>query len=464
MTIEQSLLDHVVPLSYDDLPTDAVDAAKKLLLWTLGTSIAGARDRGAANVLDVVRELSGGGTGSCTIIGGGHGHPVALAGFANGVSAKALEFEDKQWIGNSHAYAVGVAVIPAALAIVEHVGGRTGQQLLTAIAAATDVEMRMISAAPHAIETSFNSTYVFGTMGAALVAGKLIGLDRDQLHDALGLATTQAFSTFQGHVEHSISVRMQMGFCVRNGIYAAIMARSGIGGPRRSLSGRHGLYSAFFGECDEITALQDVGKVLQGTRLGYKGYPCCAAMHQAIDALYDAKSRHDVDPDDVEEVVVHGAPSMAITCQPLAEKQRPVDHVDMEFSLPWAIACALTADALTLDDFAEEALDDDRRVVLAEKVSAELDAPDDGVYVEIVTRRGGRLLSEPIGPPLGHPDNPHDWASIERCYTDCARHQPEGPGATVIDEVRGLVLNMETLEDARRPVQLLGDRWRTPHV
>jgi 2-methylcitrate dehydratase PrpD len=457
---EQELVGHVASLTFADLSPEAVDAAKRLLLWTLGTSIAGARDRGSDSVVDVVERLHEAGSGPCTIIGSPGGYPVALAGFANGVFAKALEFEDKHWIGNSHAYAVGVAVVPAALAALEWVGGGDGRELLTAIAAATDVEMRMISAAPHAIETSFNSTYVFGTMGAAIVAGKLLCLTDEQLQDALGLATTQAFSTYQGHAEHSIAVRMQMGFCVRNGIYAAVMAQAGIGGPRQSMSGRHGLYAAFFGECDQEAALRDVGTVFQGTRLGYKGYPCCAAMHQAIHALFDAKSRHGIDAADVAEITVHGAPSMAITCTPIAKKRRPVDHVDQEFSLPWAIACALTAERLSLADFSEKALGDEQRLALAQRVSAELDAPDDGVYVEVRTTSGQVLRSEPIGPPYGHPDNPYDWNSIIRAYRDCAFHQAARPSDDVIEALQEEVLALEDVEDARQLIQPLADAWK----
>lgn len=455
MTLEQRLIDHAAAIRFDDLGRPAVDAAKREILWTLGTSVAGSRDLGSDNVLDVVRRLAQGASGSGTIIGAGTEYPAVLAGFANGVYAKALEYEDKHWMGNTHAYAVGVGVVPAAFAMAEHLGGVSGRDLLTAVTVATDVQMRLVNAAPHAIDTPFNSTYMFCHFGAALAAGILMGLGRRQLLDALSLAGTQAAGTYQAHHEGTLAVRMQMGFCVRNGLYAAVMAESGIRGPQRFLTGRHGLYPAFFDECDEAAAVADLGTVHMGSRLGFKGYPCCAAMHQALDAVYDLKNDHDFAAQNVVAVEIHGAPSMAITCRPIEAKRRPTNHVEQEFSLPWAVASALTRSRLSFDDFRDTALDDAARLTLAGRVSAELDAPDDGVYAVITLDDGRTLRSRPVAAPTGHPDNPHTWSEIVERYRDCVRYGPDSLTADRTEQVKDVVTRLDESDDACHAIRLL---------
>lgn len=453
--LERRLVARAAATGFDDLPSAAVEGARRELLWALGTMVGGATDQGSDKVLDFVRALARPGQGRATIIGAGTGWPVDLAGYAGGVYAKALEYEDKHWMGMSHAYAVGVAVVPTALAVAEHHGAVGGRDLLAALAIATDLQIRMVDAAPNAIDTPFNSTYMFGHFGAALTASLLLGGDEQELFDALGLASTQVAGTFQAHHEGTLAVRMQMGACVRNGIHAALLAKQGVSAPHRFLTGRHGVYAAFFGECDEEAAVDGLGTSWRGERLGFKGYPCCAAMHQALDAVGTLVREHGFAADEVAAVEVHGAPSMAITCRPIEHKRRPTNHVEQEFSLPWAVACLLTGGELRLDDFREEALGDERRLALAAKVSGELDAPDDAVHAVITLVDGRRLTSAPIAAPTGHPDNPHSWDELVARYGDCVRLAPPGITAERLDAVKELVTHIEDVENAGEVMELL---------
>jgi 2-methylcitrate dehydratase PrpD len=248
---------------------------------------------------------------------------------------------------------------------------------------------------------------------------------------------------------------MQMGFCVRNGIYAALMAQSGIGAPQAFLTGRHGLFPAYFGECDEDAALAGLGDVFMGTRLGFKGHPCCAAMHQAMDAVREVRDREQVTPEQVDRIVVHGAPSMAITCQPIEAKQQPRNHVEQSFSLPWATACMLTADQLSLGDFREEALQDPIRQALARRVFAELDAPDDGVHVVVTLKDGRDVRSGVVDAPTGHPDRPYSMDGLIDRYRDFVQQGPDHLRDEPGEQALEMVLAMEEQADATAAIRLL---------
>src|SRR5262245_26959606 len=118
MTIEEQLVRHVRETAYDDLPEEVVDAARRVVLCTLGTSVAGAGAEGSDKTISFVRQQ--GGREEATVIGFGDRVPATLAGLANGAFAKAREYEDKFWLDERHACAIGTAVVPAAFAIAEH--------------------------------------------------------------------------------------------------------------------------------------------------------------------------------------------------------------------------------------------------------------------------------------------------------------------------------------------------------
>ncbi|MGH3758924.1 MmgE/PrpD family protein [Actinophytocola sp.] len=457
MRLETALATQASRVEYDQLPQETVEAARRAVLWTVGSMIAGSQDAGSDKVLAFAAAQQADRRGPATIIGGGGGFSVALAGYANGVYAKALEYEDKFWIGNSHAYAIAVATVPAAFAAAEHRAETvSGQDLLTAVAAGTDAEIRMVAAAPHAIDTPFNSTYLFGHLGAAAAAGRIFGLSAEAMLDALGLAYTQIAGTYQAHHEGSLAVRMQMGACVRNGLQAALLAGHDVDGPHEFLTGTDGLYPTFFRECESAEVLDGIGRDFRVTRLGFKGYPCCAAMHQALDAVLELRTKHGIRPERVAAVRVHGAPSMEITCRPIEAKRRPANHVEQSFSLPWSVACLLTAGRLTLADFRERALSDPTRTALAQMVSAELDAPDDGVYAEIELSDGDTVRSAPVGAPTGHPDNPLPLDRLVERYRDCSRNGLPGHTTERTEQALDLMLNLEKVDDATHIVRTLG--------
>src|ERR1700675_820194 len=100
MTIEEQLVRHVRETAFADLPEDAVDAARREILWALGTSVAGAGAAGSDKIVAFVRQQ--GGREESTVIGFGDRVPASLAGLANGAFAKAREYEDKFWLDERH--------------------------------------------------------------------------------------------------------------------------------------------------------------------------------------------------------------------------------------------------------------------------------------------------------------------------------------------------------------------------
>ena len=59
MTLEQQLVRHVREIMFSDLPEAALDAARREVLWALGTSVAGAGAAGSDMIINLVRQQGG---------------------------------------------------------------------------------------------------------------------------------------------------------------------------------------------------------------------------------------------------------------------------------------------------------------------------------------------------------------------------------------------------------------------
>src|SRR5581483_5522058 len=104
-------------------------------------------------------------------------------------------------------------VTPAALALAEH-QAVSGRHLLTALVVANDIVCRLARSAASD-HRGWYYTSIFGIIGAAAAAARLLGLGVDATRNALGLAVTHAAGTQQPAVEHTLAMRFQAGHASR---------------------------------------------------------------------------------------------------------------------------------------------------------------------------------------------------------------------------------------------------------
>ena len=456
MTMEKQLIKHIREHTYADLPQAAVDAARREVLWALGTSVGGAGAEGSDRIAAFVRQQ--GGCEESTLIGFGDRLPAALAGLANGSFAKALEYEDKFWMDEGHGYAIGAAVVPAAFAIAEHLGGVDGKTFLTAVALATDLQARLVTGAPKSLGTGWNATYVFSVFGAAMAAARLMGLTEEQFANAMGLAYAQLVGNRQSSVEGVLAIRIQLGFGVRNGITAAQLARQGITGAQHFLTGKFGLYPLIFKdqEVDLDAPTRDLGRNFLGTRLGFKAYPCGAVVHPVLDAVLSLLGKDGVTADSIEAVQVFGTPRLKIMVEPREVRQNPKSHIETEFSLPWAVACMIVDGKLSLSHFSAEALRNRRYAELARKVESDMDDSRHGVWVEMKLKDGRTVKSRRVLGAKGHPDNPQSTEEMVDKYRDCVQHGPKALSRERTEQAKDMILRLDEVPDVAEIIRLLG--------
>lgn len=454
--IEGRIAAHLAAVGWADLPAPSRENAVRAILWWLATGLEGVTEANHATLLRYVEGL--GGPAEAAILGSTRRTTAELAGLVNGRAGKAWEHEDKYWVDETIGFAVGCCVVPAAIAAAEARGAVSGPALVTAVALAIDLEIRLLRPLGLGFvpgQAVANATFTLGTYGAAVAAAKILGLGAEGFLDALGLAHCQASGNFQGQVEGR-GVATQAGIAVRNGIAAARMAAAGMPGPRGSLTGRCGLYAMHYPRC--TVAVEDIvhrlGEDFLNVHLGFKGYPCGVVAHPVIDAVLATRAL--LNGRSVAAIDVLGATSLAIMASPIERKRAPASVIEAQFSIPWAAACALRDGHFSITHYEDAALRDPELRRLASLVTVHMRDKANGTVVKLTVSDGTVLESPLVTGSRGTPKYPIPTAEIEDILYRAAERL--GIGHSSVGRAVALLRDIEGLEDCSDIMALLGDR------
>src|SRR5213593_4005471 len=353
----------------DDIPVTVRENAALRVLDTLGCALAGAREDHVPALLALLERS---GEGPCTVVGSVLTSGPAPAALVNGAMAHGLDFDDTHADSICHASAVLVPTV-LALAESEHL---TGRDALTALVAGYEAMIRIGMAAPGRFhERGWHATAACGPFGAAVTAGKCLGLAEDGLMAALGIAASMASGVMEFLEDGSWVKRLHPGWAAQSGIQAAVLAQGGFTGPATALEGRLGFYRAALGETPDIARhLKNLGTEWETLRSSFKLYPCCHLNHAYLDAVSGLKRTNALRADEVAEVeCLVPAGEVPIVCEPEAAKRRPRTTYDAKFSLAFCVAAALAGDRVGIGAFTEESIRDPRLLALADRVRFSVD-------------------------------------------------------------------------------------------
>lgn len=346
MTLSERLAEAALAWRYEDLPEDVAQAVRWHLLDALGVGLAAASLPAGGRLRSALGEEAG--PGPATVLGEGRPAPMAWAALVNGALIHSLEYDDTHTGSIVHASSVLAA---SALAAAE-AAGASGRELVAALAVGWEAIVRLGLAAPGAFQAQgFQTTAVCGPPAAALVVGRLLGLGREELVAAVGIAVSQAGGVFEYLSDGSDVKALHPGWAAHAGAAAALLARAGMRGPRTALEGRFGLYRTHAGTAPDASVFDDLGRIWHVRDAAFKAYPCCHYSHAFLDAAL-ALRREGVRAEDVVRVeCTVPAEETPVICEPWERKQNPRDGYDAKFSLPYAIAAAWVDGRADVDTF-----------------------------------------------------------------------------------------------------------------
>lgn len=272
MYILEELAAFVAGFPAADVPQDARESASLLVADLMAATAAGLHSPLATAARKAAVDLHG--SGRATVWLTDLNLSPAGAAMANAAAASALDIDDGHRGAAGHA---GAGVIPAALAVGQALGSND-DEIVNAIIFGYDVALRVATSRPTATIDTYSSGRWVG-YGAAAAAGRLLGLNAQQLANAMAIAGAEgpiSFPTGSSKYQGT-TVKEVIPPAVTAGLTGAFRARAGATGPLDILD-----KPSHF-DRDVLTGGLGQSWWLQQCYL--KPYACCRYMHAAVDAI-----------------------------------------------------------------------------------------------------------------------------------------------------------------------------------
>ena len=415
-SLAHRLAEYACSLNYEDLSPEVVHEVKRRIIDSLGCALGAWNEEPCAIARQVALDFSA--QHGATIIGTDHQAPPDWAAFATGCCIRYFDYNDT-YLSKEPAHPSDN--IAAALAVAESVGA-SGEELITAIALAYEVQCRFCDAASIRARGWDHPTY--GTFSTALAAARLMKLDPERTRHAVNIAGVNCAAFRQARVgELSHWKGVAFANAARHGVYAALLARAGMTGPAPIFEGQMGF------EKELGVSLGNVGAAFEPRSSGGQGpshilntsikyWPAEYHSQSAIEAALFLR-REIGDPVQIQSVRIesHDASVDIIGSEP--EKWKPETRETADHSLPYITAIALIDGEVTEKQFQPERFTDPAIWKFLEEVTVQRNDELSSLYARAVanivhvTLRDGRVLTKRVDYPLGNALNPVSDEQLE---------------------------------------------------
>ena len=360
MGLSRILAELAVATESSSISTDAINAAKKTILDTLGVMIAGSKAPGVKPVVDQMCDW--GGKAEASVLVHGMRLPSPNAAFANGAMIHSLDYDDAHVASALHIMSI---VLPAALAIGEKESA-SGRALLDSVVLGVEVATRL-GRAYNRRRTGYQGrgflpSSVVGGFGATAAAGRLFGMTVEQTVHAMGVNYAQASGNRQALFDKTLTKRLQPAFAARSAVWATVLAKSGITGPHNAIEGDAGLFRVYLNaEPPEAEELAPARRAYEIERVTVKRFSSCGAAHAVTQAALELVNQHDLKPEDIRDVEIYlGEGPNTLVGAPFEVGDNP--QVNAQFSAAYGVAVALLRRCAGLSEFTDACVRKDTQV------------------------------------------------------------------------------------------------------
>jgi 2-methylcitrate dehydratase PrpD len=432
MGITEKLARFAVETNAEAIPSAVFDSAKLKYLDTIGVMVAGSRHPASIISRDLVNYL--GGNPRASVVGRSERTSTELAGYLNGVSAHALEFDDYTRMVTH----LSVSMVPGTLALAEDLG-LPGRTMMEAFAIGFQTATHVAKGLrPWLFDRGWHPNGILGAIGVAVAGARMMQLDVLKTRMAIGIAASEA-SGLRKNVG-SMGKPFHVGHGIRCGIFAALLAARGykvdpdiIEGIEDGVEGheRFGMADTFNGVGnDDLKKMEEgLGSAwhLAANETVVRFHPGATGLASAIDGMIDLSRTHDLRAEDVSRI------ELECTAQVMAigSYREANDGHKARFCIPYGIAVALIDRKAGLAQYTDERVRREDVQSLMKRVFVSV--PEDlkrhrGQWGEgvnwgemrlAVTRTDGRTLSVERSTARGWPEDPATWDDIAEKFDEC---------------------------------------------
>jgi 2-methylcitrate dehydratase PrpD len=431
----------------DSFPKAAKVTAAFLIADCLAVMVAGSDAPASKHVASYASQFSG--TPSAPIVGTNAVVPMQLAALVNGTSAHALDFDDDE-----PAVFIGHPTSPVLTALVSLAHARTtsGGDLLAAFLIGTDVQSAIAKAVnPQHYLDGWHATSTLGVIGATAAGAKLLGLDRDALARALGIAASCVAGLKANF--GTMTKPLHVGRAGEAAVNAVLLAEAGFTANDAILDGPLGLVEVLGADpavADDAVTELGVRHAVLDPGVAIKRYPCCSSTHPALDALLELRDQRQFEPESIARIRCELAPPAA----EILIYDKPATPLEGKFSMSYCLAVGAVRGSVNQTAFTEAALNDRQVMSLVDRVEVSytdgLNQP--GIGVSTAARVGislddGSYLEQIAWQPKGSARVPLSqdelWGKFWGCTSDCLT---EAAAKATFDEILALELQPDFAE------------------
>ena len=406
----EKIVDFAVNTDYESIPDEVKHQVKRALLDYLAVTIVGSSTEVSQKVFNCIQQIDAG--SNCTVIGRKEKLSMLYSALVNGTSAHSLDFDDGHRGGSVHP---GGVIFPAVLAAAEY-NRLSAEQIFVGAVIGFDVTIRIaVAMHPNAVYRGFHNTPIAGVIGASAAVARMIGLEKEQLRNAMGMAGSFSGGLFAFMQNGADIKRIHPGKAARDALLCAELARQNLTGPPEVIEGKNGFFQCFAGEADLNKLVNNLGKKYEIMNIYMKPYPACRHLHPAMDCIIKIKEIYDLNADQIRDIKV-GTYKVAS-----AHSHKTYRNLlETQMSMPCAIATSIVHDQITLDAFLPETYEKNKSIQqLLEKIKIEVDEECEQAYpqkrptkVEIIFKDGS-TVKEKVDEPLGGIEKPLSDQGIE---------------------------------------------------
>lgn len=386
------------------------------LLDALGCGWAASQHQVSESTLRSARLF--GGQGDCSVFDHAGFSPLAAA-FSNAAVINGLDHDDGVEIDGKGLGHPGATLIAAAMTALDLSPTPVSHEaLITALTVGFEVNNRLIYAIQPSAER-FSQVYGVAqhqSIAAALVAGLLLGLDENQLHNAVGMAAAltplPSLHQYNWQQRPLLSIKDAVAPAAQAAVQAVIMAQQGMSGSLDVLDGEQGFWRMIGSDqfAPEILT-GDLGSHWYADYGSFKIYPACRWLACALECMEAIVQESGWQVEDIHAIEVHTFPRIVDDMM----DYRPQTVTDAQFSLPWTLTAVAAGLASGADWYTQQNMQRPALLALADKVTALLDpdfaarmtgpARQPGARVVVTHVNGNRLMQERYK-PLGSAERP----------------------------------------------------------
>lgn len=443
MSSTKKIVQYVANSRLEDLPGAVKCEARRAIFNIIGCVIGGSQHTSVAIAERALGTI--GGRPDASLFCRGKKTDVLNAALINCLASAVHTYDDT--LNGSLVHPSGTTITPLlALSETRRVGGK---DFLTAFALGIEMTCRLSKAAtaPTAnANIGWCATSVTGGLGAAVASGKLLKLDPQRMHYAIGLSLSRAsgFRATQGTMNQSLI----HSWPAESGLRAALLAEQGFTSTLEPIEGRYGFLSVFGDDSEESDLADRLGERFEILNETYKPYPCGIVIHPIIDACLKLKADHQIHADDVIKVLVRGSAGAVELC----DRPHPQNEKQAVVSLQHWAAVALAKGTAGLADLdLQTSVLDPKLQQFQDRIETVLDpslaADASAVAIEL---KDGRRFDCQIDHCIGSVSRPLTERELETKFLDQAEPVVGVARARQLAEMSWFISDMDDVGDLPR--------------